>query len=352
MKKTIIVSALLALAAFAPTWGQSLDKPAATVKFVRSEVVTVSQLQRQVGPLETQAKRSLTLAERKAVLDGLVARILIQQAAERDKVVVSDAELNAKLDEYRKAQSQALNIGRDLTDAEFQQLVKNSGVLWDEWLKNFKYNLLLNDYAMFKNKNLPSQIVPVTDQDISDAYDANKSSYFVDDIVTLRHIFIDTRQLTTKEDRDKAAKRADDILKELKGGALFSDLVMKYSDDPLSKYSGGVFGSLLRSDAQHKQLYGAAFFDAVFKLKKGETSGVLQSNLGYHIVQVTDRFSAKLLGLDDKIPPANTNTVREVIKSSLTVQGQTDAISKVLNGVVADLKKQADIKVFDDNLNW
>jgi peptidyl-prolyl cis-trans isomerase SurA len=286
------------------------------------------------------------------VLDGLIARVLIQQAAERDKVVVSDAELNAKLDEYRKAQSQALNVGRDLTDAEFQQLVKNSGVLWDDWLKNFKYNLLLNDYAIFKNKNLSSLVVPVTDQDIADAYDANKSAYFVDDIVTLRHIFIDTRQLTTKEDRDKAAKRADDILKELKGGAQFSDLVMKYSDDPQSKYNGGVFGSLLRSDAQHKQLYGAAFFDAVFKLKKGETSGVLQSNLGYHIVQVTDRFNAKLLGLDDKIPPANINTVRDVIKSSLTVQGQTDAISKVLNGVVADLKKQADIKVFDDNLNW
>jgi hypothetical protein len=51
MKKTIIVSALLVLATFAPTWGQSLDKPAATVKFVRSEVVTVSQLQRQVAPL-------------------------------------------------------------------------------------------------------------------------------------------------------------------------------------------------------------------------------------------------------------------------------------------------------------
>jgi parvulin-like peptidyl-prolyl isomerase len=351
MKTSIALAALLTLGA-GLSWGQALDKPAATVKLTKSEVVTVSQLQRQVAPLETQAKRDLTVAERKEVLNGLIARALIQQAAERDKVIVSEAELKAKLDDYRKAQSQALSIGRDLTDAEFQQLVKNTGVSWDDWLKNFKYNLLLNSYALFKNKNLASTIAAVTDTDVRDAYDASKSSYFIDDIVTLRHIFIDTRQLTAKEDRDKAAKRAEDILKELKGGALFSDLVMKSTDDAQSRYNGGVFGSLLRSDTQHKQLYGAAFFDAVFKLKKGDTSGVIPSNLGYHIVQVTDRFDAKLLSLDDKVPPSNKNTVREIIKSSLTVQRQTDAIAAALNVIVADLRKQAELKIFDENLGW
>jgi parvulin-like peptidyl-prolyl isomerase len=349
MKTTFLFAALLLVTAGLAA-GQSLDKPAATVKLTRTEVVTVSQLQRQISPLETQAKRSLTPDERRQVLDGLVARILIQQAAERDKVIVSDAELNSKLDDYRKAQSQALNVPRDLTDAEFQTLVKQSGANWDDWLKNFKYNLLLNDYALFKNKNLASTVAPVTDQDIQDAYDANKSAYFVDDIVTLRHIFIDTRQLTSKDDRDKAAKRADDILKELKAGAKFADLVMKYSDDTQSKYNGGVFGSLLRSDTQHRQLYGSAFFDAVFKLKKGEISGVIQSNLGYHIVMVTDRFDAKLLGLGDLIPPGNKNTVRDVIRSSLTVQRQTEAVTAALNAIVADLRKQAEVKIFDDNI--
>ena len=52
------------------------------------------------------------------------------------------------------------------------------------------------------------------------------------------------------------------------------------------------------------------------------------------------------------MPPQNKNTVREIIKSSLTVQRQTDAIQGVLNGVVADLRKTAEIKVFTDNLNW
>ena len=55
---------------------------------------------------------------------------------------------------------------------------------------------------------------------------------------------------------------------------------MKYSDDTSSKYKGGDIGMLMRSNQQQKQFYGSDFFDAVFRLKKGETSGVIQSNLG------------------------------------------------------------------------
>ncbi len=83
--------------------------------------MTVRQLKKQIAPIEAQAKTTLTMDERRQVLDDLIARVLIQQAAERDKVFVSDAELNGKLAEYRKAQSQALNLGRDMTDAELQQ---------------------------------------------------------------------------------------------------------------------------------------------------------------------------------------------------------------------------------------
>ena len=39
--------------------------------------------------------------------------------------------------------------------------VCSPGTYWDDWLKNFKYNLLLNDYALFKNKNLASSIAPL-----------------------------------------------------------------------------------------------------------------------------------------------------------------------------------------------
>ena len=103
---------------------------------------------------------------------------------------------------------------------------------------------------------------PVTDQDIQDFYDSNKSSFFMDDMVTIRHIFIDTHLLTTKDDRDKAAKRADDILKELKAGAV----IRGPGDEVLGRHQVQVQGrdvrhALQRSTRSSGSFYGTAFFD-------------------------------------------------------------------------------------------
>jgi parvulin-like peptidyl-prolyl isomerase len=192
----------------------------------------------------------------------------------------------------------------------------------------------------------------VTDEDAQDYYDNNKASFFQDDMVTIRHIFVDTHLLTTKEDRDKAAKRADDIVKDLKAGKTFGELVVSQSDDTTSKYKNGDIGMLQRSNAQQKQFYGSDFYDAVFRLKKGETSGLIKSNLGYHIVQVTGKFDAKLLTIEDKMPPQNQMTVRDYIKASLAVQHQREALAKALDEITKDLKSQAQIQVFDKNLAW
>ena len=351
MKRFLVLSAILTIVSFA-VGAQTLDKPAATVRLTKTEVVSVSQLKKAVAPFEAQAKRALTVDERKLVLDKLVSTLLIGQAAERDKVFVSDAEVKAEISSTEKQLGAASNMGRDMTDAELQQYVRTTGGNWDDFVKSIKDNKLLVNYTLAKRKGLMEGLKPVTDQDVQDFYDSNKGSFFADDMVSIRHIFIDTHLLTSKEDRDKAAKRADDIYKELKAGAAFGDLVMKYSDDTSSKYKGGDIGMLQRSNQQQKQFYGSDFFDSVFRLKKGETSGVIQSNLGYHIVQVVSRFDAKLLTLDDKVPPTYQMTVREYIKGNLGMQRQREAVGKALDEIVADLKKQAEIKIFTDNLSW
>jgi peptidyl-prolyl cis-trans isomerase SurA len=352
MKRFLVLSAILGIASFAAGAQTILDKPAATVRLTRTESVSVSQLKKAVAPFEAQAKRALTLDERKLVLDKLISTILIGQAADRDKVLVSDAEIKAEISNTEKQLGAASNMGRDMTDAELQQYVKTTGASWDDFVKSIKDNKLLINYTLAKRKGLMEGLKPVTDQDVQDFYDSNKGSFFADDMVGIRHIFIDTHLLTSKDDRDKAAKRADDIYKELKAGASFGDLVMKYSDDTSSKYKGGDIGMLVRSNQQQKQFYGSGFFDSVFKLKKGETSGVIQSNLGYHIVQVAARFDAKLLTLDDKVPPLNQISVRDYIKGNLGMQRQRDAVGKALDDIVAGLKKQAEIKIFTDNLSW
>jgi foldase protein PrsA len=351
MKRTLTLATLAFLLAPA-LWAQVLDRPAATVRLTKTQSVTLGQLQKVVAPLEAQAKRPLSREERKLALDSLVSTLLIAQAAERDKVVVSDAELKASISDYEQSLGAAGNLGRPMTDAELQQYMQANGIPWSDFQKQMKDRLILISYAKAKRKTQIESTKAVKDDDVQSYYDSNKSKFFMDDMVTLRHIFIDTRPLSSKEDKDKAEKRAEDIVKELKAGGAFADLVMKYSEDTKSKYRGGEFGNFFRSDAQARQNFGSAFFDAVFRLKKGEVSGVIPSNIGFHIVQVANRLDAKLLTLDDKVPPMNQQTLREAIKGNLTQQRQAEALQAALSDIVAELKKTAEVKIFDDNLAW
>ena len=350
--KTRIFSLVLLCAGLCAAGADPIDKTVATVRLTRSEIITVRQLRKQIDPLEAQVKRALSQEERKLVLEGLVAKSLIEQAAERDKVYASDAEVSARLDQMKKTAAQSLGLARDLTDADLRQMIAGSGVNWDDYLKNMKYQVLLANYARAKKKSMLDAVKPPTDEELKASYDANKKDFFIDDYVKIRHIFVDTRALTSKEERDKAAKRADDIVKELRGGASFDDLVLKYSDDGATKYRQGDYGYVSRADEQRKQLLGKDFFDAIFRLKKGDTSGALQSNIGYHIVRAEDRFDAKLLGFDEKVPPAMQYTVKDFIRQNLAAQEASTALTKALAEIVKDLRKQAEVKTTEENLAW
>jgi peptidyl-prolyl cis-trans isomerase SurA len=350
--RRLIVPLVLLSVCMSAFGADPIDKTVATVRLTRAQIITVRQLRRQVDPLEAQVKRTLSQDERKLVLEGLIARVLIEQASERDKVFASEAEITARLEQMKKTTGQSLGLARQLTDADLKQLVTSSGVTWDDYLKNMRYQVLLANYARARKKGDLDGVKPPTEEAIRAYYDANKKDFFIDDYVKIRHIFVDTRSLTAKEDRDKAARRADDILKELRGGASFDELVLKYSDDAASKYRQGDYGYISRVDEQRKQLLGKDFVDAVFRVRKGEASGVLQSSIGYHIVRVEERFDAKLLSFDEKVPPAMQLTVKEFIRQNLAAQAASEALTKALEDIVKDLRRQAEVKITEDNLAW
>lgn len=353
MKRVLCVLALV-LAACTAASAQAITaaKQVATVKLTRMENITVSQLRPQVEAWEKTYNKSATKEDRLKLLDGLVNRSLLEQAAERDKITVSDAELKAKIDEYKRITAQQRGLARDLTDAELQSLVKASGLTWDAFTRQLKYGVLVSSYVRAKRKADLDAVKPPSDQQCREHYEANKKDFFVDDYLRARQIYLDTRGLTSKEEREKAAKRADDILRELRGGAAFADLAAKYSEDTSTKYKGGEMGWLPRDNTALPQSLGRSFWDAIFRLKVGETSGVLTSNIGLHIVECEELIPAKLVGFDEKVPPRYDYTVKEFIRANLLAARQQEALYDALDAIIADLRKAAEIKVFEDNLSW
>jgi hypothetical protein len=79
----------------------------------------------------------------------------------------------------------------------------------------------------------------------------------------------------------KTEAEAATILNELKSGADFAALASKYSLDPSSASKGGDVGEFLRGDLMPE------FEAAVLKVKLGETSGIVKSSLGFHIIKRT-----------------------------------------------------------------
>jgi peptidyl-prolyl cis-trans isomerase D len=143
------------------------------------------------------------------------------------------------------------------------------------------FDLLIADEAKI------GATVQVSDDDLRKAYSANLDRYRTPERVKARHILIKTLD-RPKEEQDKLAAKAGDILKQLRAGGNFADLAKKYSEDPGSAAKGGDLDWVTRGQMVKE------FEDATFALKTNEISNVIKTPYGYHIIQATDREPAKV----------------------------------------------------------
>jgi len=140
--------------------------------------------------------------------------------------------------------------------------------------------------------------MPVTQQDLQRFYNENKDQFRVPDEVNARHILVRTPLpgpdgKTDPKAVDDARKKAEDILKQVKAGGDFATLAKKYSDDEGTKEKGGELGWFQRGRMVKE------FEQAAFALDKGQTSGVVQSSFGFHIIRLDDKHAAHLRSFDE-----------------------------------------------------
>ncbi len=122
----------------------------------------------------------------------------------------------------------------------------------------------------------------VTEADLRKAYDESKAKYTVPEERRASHILIKADSSMPAADRDKAKARAEALLAEVrKNPGEFAELARKNSEDPGSAAKGGDLDFFGRG-AMVKP-----FEDAVFKLKVGQISDLVQSDFGYHIIMLT-----------------------------------------------------------------
>ena len=335
-------------------WAQSIaiDKPAATVRLHTSEVISVRQLEVHLGILAQAAGAPLSPEQKKNALDLLVKEKLIDQAAEQANVSVTPAEINNRLTQQRNQLDRQL--GRQLTDAEFSTVIQQqTGLSFTNYREQLAKGLLQQKYVARERPEM-LQVPAPAEQAVVDFYEENKTTVFVQpDLVLFKHIFFNTQE-ASQEQRTQARERAQRVLQEMRNGAEFDTLVVQNSEDESSRFRGGGFGNgyMRRDDRALQQLLGRTFFDRPFQMEVGGTSEVLQSNIGFHIVRVIDKVAARILGLDDKISPDSTQTVRQQINVLLRSNLENQAYLAALNDVLTNLEETAEVRIFEENLSW
>jgi parvulin-like peptidyl-prolyl isomerase len=337
--------AILPALAFA----QLIDlQPAATVKLVRTEPILVKQLKAEVAKLEAQAQRVLTADERRQVLDVMINERLALQAAERDKVVVTDAELAAQLEQSRS--QMAAQLGRAPTDAEFEAAVKSeTGLDLAAYKAKLKTQYIIQKYLLFKYKDVIQGIQNPTQAEIQAAYDLAKAKLVRPDTIRFAMIFIPFP--AGADGRAKAQATADRLLKEINGlPGKFDELAMRGQAAGLD-YQAGDGGYLPRS-TEAQQVVGADFMAAAFSLKVGEVSKLLENVRGFQIIKVTETYIQKTLELSDPYQLGQRGTVAEYLASLLLQSRQQETIDRVTKQLVEELRKGDSFQVFDKALVW
>ena len=124
--------------------------------------------------------------------------------------------------------------------------------------------------------------IAVSEEDLRKYYSENEKRYTAPEERRASHILVKADKDAPKAEREKARAKAETLLAEIrKNPQSFAELARKNSDDEGSAPKGGDLEFFGRGQMVKP------FEDAAFALKPGETSGVVETDFGYHIIQVT-----------------------------------------------------------------
>jgi len=135
---------------------------------------------------------------------------------------------------------------------------------------------------------------PVTEDEVRAAYTARSSQYRQDEQRRVSHILIPAAADAKPDEKAAAKKKAEAILAELrKSPGRFAELARQNSQDPGSAEKGGDLGVVTAG------MMVKPFEEAAFRLRSGETSDLVETEFGYHIIRVTEIQAAKVKALDE-----------------------------------------------------
>lgn len=185
------------------------------------------------------------------------------------------------------------------------------------------------EYVSFGLDQLPGGRPQVSDADVQAYYNAHQDAYAVKEQVKARHILIAVPQGADAKTDAAAKAKADDLLKQIKAGGNFAALAAANSDDPGSKSQGGELPFMQPGQTVPE------FDKALFSMQPGQTSDVIKTKFGYHIIQVEQHDKAHtrpLAEVKDQIVPIleqqKVGAAEQAYANQLAAEAKKDGLDK------------------------
>jgi parvulin-like peptidyl-prolyl isomerase len=349
--KKIFACAILFFFALAALNAEVIDQPVARIKLMKTDIINQSKFMKFVEKYEKQVNKKLTLDERKQVLDELIKEKLLVQAALQDKLTATQNEVDSKINQFKQVLEYQQQKTFSMDDLK-KYVAIQTDTTWDEFVDTIRNSVLQEKYLEIKKgKEIQDASKAPTEDEIDSFYTDNRKNFVAPEMLKFKQIAIVTKGKDA-DTKKKCLERAKEIYKDLQKGGSFDNYNEVFIKGITQQVGALYIETWQRDDETRKNVYGASFFNMLFKLNEGALSEVIESNLGYHIVQAIKKYPFAILGIDDKIPPQYQQTVRDKIRDGLVQKKAYDAKLHALDELVADLKKKAEIKIFDDKLSW
>jgi len=261
---------LIATISFAAN-SQVLDR---IIAVVDNDLILESELNAQVQFYVFNNKVDpKTPGLKEQVLQSMINEKLIVAKAIEDSITVTDDDVQRQLEAVIQQRIQQVGSEARLEELYGMPLSKIKREFRDEMRKN------LLSQKLQQQRFSDTQI---SRRDVEDFFQTYKDSLgTIPEEVELVHIAIKRRP---GEAAKRAARaKAQVLLDSLKAGVDFKDLAMRHSEDPATAPHGGDLGLVRRGQ------FVKEFETAVFGLNEQQISGIVESQFGFHIIQLVER---------------------------------------------------------------
>jgi len=268
-----------------------------------------------------------------------IARSLLMKAIDDELIYQQGIKQNINID--------SATINRELNHIQTQFPDKNlflaalaaQRLTFDTLKKKIEKTLVQDEFVR-------ANIAPdahISDDKVKSFYDKNKTTFIKPETFKISHIYVSIPgpgdgDAKLVEDRAKAKEIIDWVTNEarkkidqaslaLNEGKTFTSVAKEFSEDPKTSEEGGDLGFLMKNQTLPE------IAGAMVKLKVGETSSVIESSLGFHIIKLKSKKESQAIALDEVKP--------EILNHLLKLETE-----KKLKSYLSGLRKKSEIKIF------